>query len=160
MAKLVEQGKVKYLGLSECSADTLRRAHKVHPITAVQVEYRYVLLHLWTIFVLRITPSYSPWTLDIETNGLLETCRELGVSVVAFSPIGRGFLAGQIKSFDEFDADDNRRNLPRFQGENFAKNIELVDKIKEIAVKKGVTSAQLCLAWLLAQGKIYLVCIA
>lgn len=96
--------------------------------------------------------------MDIETNGLLETCRELGVSVVAFSPIGRGFLAGQIKSFDEFDADDNRRNLPRFQGENFAKNIELVEKIKEIAIKKGVTSAQLCLAWLLAQGKISVVC--
>ncbi|KAG2178640.1 hypothetical protein INT44_001793, partial [Umbelopsis vinacea] len=133
MAKLVEEGKVKYLGLSECSSTTLRRAHKVHPITAVQVEY-------------------SPWTLDIETNGLLDTCRELGVSIVAFSPIGRGFLSGQIKSFNEFDADDNRRNHPRFQGENFAKNIELVDKIKEIAEKKGVTSAQLCLAWLLAQG--------
>ncbi|KAG2178641.1 hypothetical protein INT44_001794 [Umbelopsis vinacea] len=133
MAKLVEQGKVKYLGLSECSAATLRRAHKVHPITAVQVEY-------------------SPWTLDIETSGLLETCRELGVSVVAFAPIGRGLLAGQIRSYDDFDADDNRRNHPRFQGENFAKNIELVDKIKEIAEKKGVTSAQLCLAWLLAQG--------
>jgi aryl-alcohol dehydrogenase-like predicted oxidoreductase len=96
--------------------------------------------------------------LDIETNGLLETCRELGVSVVAFSPIGRGFLAGQIKSFNEFDADDNRRNLPRFQGENFAKNIELVDKIKEIAEKKGITSAQLCLSWLLAQGTISNIC--
>ncbi|KAI8576249.1 hypothetical protein K450DRAFT_257831 [Umbelopsis ramanniana AG] len=139
MAKLVKEGKVKYLGLSECSAATLRRAHKVHPITAVQVEY-------------------SPWCLDIEKNDLLATCRELGVSVVAFSPIGRGFLSGQIKSFDEFDADDNRRNHPRFQGENFAKNIELVDKIKEIAEKKGVTSAQLCLAWLLAQGTVSFIC--
>jgi aryl-alcohol dehydrogenase-like predicted oxidoreductase len=94
--------------------------------------------------------------LDIEKNDVLATCRELGISIVAFSPIGRGFLAGQIKSLDEFDADDNRRNYPRFQGENFGKNIELVDKIKEIAEKKGVTSAQLCLAWLLAQGTVYL----
>ncbi|KAH8548073.1 aldo/keto reductase [Umbelopsis sp. PMI_123] len=134
MAKLVEQGKVKYLGLSECSATTLRRAHKVHPITAVQVEY-------------------SPWTLDIERNDLLATCRELGVSVVAFSPLGRGFLSGQIKSIDDFDADDFRRNNPRFTKENFEKNLQLVDKIKQVADKKGVTSSQLCLAWLLAQGE-------
>jgi aryl-alcohol dehydrogenase-like predicted oxidoreductase len=90
--------------------------------------------------------------LDIENNGLLDTCRELGISVVAFSPIGRGFLSGQIKSYEQFEPDDIRRHHPRFQGENFAKNLELVDKIKEIADKKGVTSAQLCLAWLLAQG--------
>ncbi|KAH8548074.1 aldo/keto reductase [Umbelopsis sp. PMI_123] len=121
MAKLVEQGKVKYLGLSECSATTLRRAHKIHPITAVEVEY-------------------SPWTLDIERNDLLATCRELGVSVVAFSPLGRGFLSGQIKSIDDFDADDYCRKYP-------------LDKIKQVADKKGVTSSQLYLAWLLAQGE-------
>ncbi|KAG2178642.1 hypothetical protein INT44_001795 [Umbelopsis vinacea] len=134
MAKLVEEGKVKYLGLSECSPATLRRAHKVHPIAAVQMEY-------------------SPWTLDIERNDLLATCRELGVSVVAFSPLGRGFLSGEIKSIDDLDADDFRRNNPRFQKENFQKNLELCDKIKEVADKKGVTSSQLCLAWLLAQGE-------
>ncbi|GAB5590240.1 hypothetical protein Unana1_05140 [Umbelopsis nana] len=133
MTKLVEQGKVKYIGLSECSASTLRRAHKVHPITAVQMEY-------------------SPWTLDIERNGLLEACRELGVSLVAFSPLGRGFLAGQLKSPEDFDADDMRRQNPRFQGENFVKNLQLANKINEIADKKGVTASQLCLGWLLAQG--------
>jgi len=133
MAELVKEGKVKYLGLSECSATTLRRAYKVHPITAVQVEF-------------------SPWTLDIERNGLLEACRELGVSVVAFSPLGRGFLTGQIKSLDDLGENDFRRLSPRFQGENFVKNLELADKIKEIADKKGVTPSQLCLGWLLAQG--------
>jgi aryl-alcohol dehydrogenase-like predicted oxidoreductase len=96
--------------------------------------------------------NHSPWCLDIEKNDVLATCRELGVSVVAWSPIGRGFLSGQVKSFDELDADDKRRQHPRFQGDNFAKNLELVDKIKEIAEKKGITPAQLCLAWLLAQG--------
>lgn len=97
--------------------------------------------------------------MDIEKNDVVATCRELDISVVAFSPIGRGFLAGQIKSFDEFDADDNSRNYPIFQGENFARKIKLVDKIKEIAGKEGVTSAQLCLAWLLSQGTIYIACV-
>ncbi|KAI9282894.1 aldo/keto reductase [Umbelopsis sp. AD052] len=133
MAKLVEQGKVKYLGLSECSASTLRKAHKVHPITAVQMEY-------------------SPWTLDIEKNEILDTCRELGVSIVAYSPLGRGFLAGNIRTFEELEADDYRRGNPRFQGENFYKNLELADNIKAVAEKKGVTAAQVTLAWLLAQG--------
>ncbi|KAG2179876.1 hypothetical protein INT43_003662 [Umbelopsis isabellina] len=133
MAELVKEGKVKYLGLSECSAETLRRAHKVHPITAVQVEY-------------------SPWTLDHENNDLIKTCRELGVSIVAYSPLGRGFLTGQLKSLDDLEADDWRRTNPRFQGENFAKNLELADKIKAIADKKGVTAGQISLSWLLAQG--------
>ncbi|CAO3697128.1 unnamed protein product [Umbelopsis ramanniana] len=133
MAKLVEKGKVRYLGLSECSADTLRRAYKVHPIAAVQVEY-------------------SPWTLDIEKNGLLQACRELGVSIVAYSPLGRGFLAGNIRNFEDLEADDYRRTNPRFQGENFYKNLKLADSIKAVAEKKDVTAAQLTLAWLLAQG--------
>ncbi|CAO3697137.1 unnamed protein product [Umbelopsis ramanniana] len=133
MAKLVEEGKVKYLGLSECSADTLRRAHKVHPITAVQIEY-------------------SPWTLDIETNDVLKTCRELGVSIVAYSPLGRGFLAGNYRSIDDLEENDWRRKNPRFQGDNFAKNLKLADSIKAVAEKKGVTAAQVTLAWLLAQG--------
>ncbi|KAJ2960997.1 hypothetical protein NQZ79_g3762 [Umbelopsis isabellina] len=134
MAELVKEGKVKYLGLSECSAETLRRAHKVHPITAVQVEY-------------------SPWTLDHEKNDLIKTARELGVSIVAYSPLGRGFLSGQIKSLDDLEQDDRRRLMPRFQGDNFAKNLELADKIKDIAHKKGVTPSQLSLAWVLAQGE-------
>ncbi|KAJ2957376.1 hypothetical protein NQZ79_g6899 [Umbelopsis isabellina] len=133
MADLVKQGKVKFLGLSECSAETLRRAHKIHPITAVQIEY-------------------SPWTLDHENNDLIKTCRELGVSIVAYSPLGRGFLTGQIKSLDDLEADDWRRTVPRFQGENFAKNLELADKIKAIADRKGVTASQISLSWLLAQG--------
>ncbi|KAG2173007.1 hypothetical protein INT44_006980 [Umbelopsis vinacea] len=133
MAKLVEEGKVKYLGLSECSAETLRRAHKVHPITAVQIEY-------------------SPWTLDIETNEVLKTCRELGISIVAYSPLGRGFLTGNYRSIDDLEENDWRRTNPRFQGENFKKNLELADSIKEVAEKKGVTAAQVTLAWLLAQG--------
>lgn len=97
--------------------------------------------------------------MDIERNNLLATCRELGVSVVAFSPLGRGFLSGQIKSIDDLDADDYRRNNPRFQKENFEKNLELCDKLKEIADKKGVTPSQLCLAWLLAQGKVLIILI-
>ncbi|GBC00915.1 hypothetical protein RclHR1_00400029 [Rhizophagus clarus] len=133
LAELVKEGKVKYIGLSECSAETLRRAHKVHPIAAVQMEY-------------------SPWELEIETNGIVEACRELGVTIVAYSPLGRGFLTGRYKSFDDFEADDFRRTVPRFQGENFAKNLELVHKIEEFANKKGVTPGQLCLAWVIAQG--------
>ncbi|RIA84187.1 NADP-dependent oxidoreductase domain-containing protein [Glomus cerebriforme] len=133
LAELVKEGKVKYIGLSECSAETLRRAYKVHPIAAVQMEY-------------------SPWTLDIETNGIMEACRELGVTIVAYSPLGRGFLTGRYKSVADFEPDDFRRELPRFQGENFDKNLELVHKFKEFANKKGVTPGQLCLAWILAQG--------
>ncbi|PKY53411.1 aldo/keto reductase [Rhizophagus irregularis] len=133
LAELVKEGKIKYIGLSECSAETLRRAHKVHPIAAVQMEY-------------------SPWTLDIETNGVMEACRELGVTIVAYSPLGRGFLTGKYKSIDDFDQGDYRRLIPRFQGENFNKNLELVHKFNEFADKKGVTSSQLCLSWVLAQG--------
>ncbi|CAB4435744.1 unnamed protein product [Rhizophagus irregularis] len=133
LAELVKEGKIKYIGLSECSAETLRRAHKVHPIAAVQMEY-------------------SPWTLDIETNGVMEACRELGVTLVAYSPLGRGFLTGKYKSIDDFDQGDYRRLIPRFQGENFNKNLELVHKFNEFADKKGVTSSQLCLSWVLAQG--------
>ncbi|RIA99717.1 aldo/keto reductase [Glomus cerebriforme] len=133
LAELVKEGKIKYIGLSECSAETLRRAYKVHPIAAVQIEY-------------------SPWTLDIETNGIMETCRELGITIVAYSPLGRGFLTGKYKSLDDFEQNDFRRTNPRFQGENFNKNLELVHKFNEFANKKGVTSGQLCLAWVLAQG--------
>ncbi|PKC60317.1 aldo/keto reductase [Rhizophagus irregularis] len=133
LAELVKEGKIKYIGLSECSAETLRRAYKVHPIAAVQMEY-------------------SPWTLDIETNGIMEACRELGITIVAYSPLGRGFLTGKYKSIDDFEPDDFRRTVPRFQGENFDKNLELVRKFDEFASKKGVTSSQLCLAWVLAQG--------
>ncbi|PKK58960.1 aldo/keto reductase [Rhizophagus irregularis] len=133
LAELVKEGKIKYIGLSECSAETLRRAHKVHPISAVQIEY-------------------SPWTLDIETNGIMETCRELGITIVAYGALGRGFLTGKFRSIDDFDPDDIRRNHPRFQAETFAKNLELADKFSEFASKKGLTSSQLCLAWVLAQS--------
>ncbi|CAB4492694.1 uncharacterized protein OCT59_015783 [Rhizophagus irregularis] len=133
LAELVKEGKVKYIGLSECSAKTLRRAHKIHPIAAIQMEY-------------------SPWTIDIETNGIMEACRELGVTIVAYSPLGRGFLTGKYKSIDDFEPDDVRRMLPRFQGENFDKNLVIVRKFEEFANKKGVTPSQLCLAWVLAQG--------
>ncbi|PKY43621.1 aldo/keto reductase [Rhizophagus irregularis] len=133
LAELVKEGKVKYIGLSECSAETLRRAHKVHPIAAIQMEY-------------------SPWTIDIETNGIMEACRELGVTIVAYSPLGRGFLTGKYKSIDDFEPDDFRRTFPRFQGENFDKNLEIVRKFEAFANKKGVTPSQLCLAWVLAQG--------
>ncbi|PKK71761.1 aldo/keto reductase [Rhizophagus irregularis] len=134
LAELVKEGKVKYIGLSECSAETLRRAYKVHPIAAVQTEY-------------------SPWTLDIEKNGVLEACRELGVTMVAYSPLGRGFLTGKFKSIDDFEPNDFRRTVPRFQGENFNKNLELVQKFNEFASKKGVTAGQLCLSWVIAQGE-------
>jgi aryl-alcohol dehydrogenase-like predicted oxidoreductase len=133
MAKLVEEGKVRYLGLSECSAETLRRAYKVHPIAALQVEY-------------------SPWTTDIERNGLLEACRELNVAIVAYSPLGRGFLTGRYKKVEDFEEGDYRRHNPRFQGENFKKNYELVEKLTEMAKQKGITAGQLTLAWVLAQG--------
>jgi len=135
MAELVKEGKVRYIGLSECSAETLRRAQKVHPIAAVQIEY-------------------SPFSMDIEDPkiALLKTCRELGVAVVAYSPLGRGFLTGQYKSPEDFEEGDIRRHLPRFSPENFPKNLKLVDKIAELADKKGCTAGQLTLAWLMAQG--------
>lgn len=136
MAELVKAGKVKYLGLSECSSATLRRACAVHPITAVQIEY-------------------SPFSLDIEHaagTDLLKTARELGVAIVAYSPLGRGLLTGAIKSPDQFEPTDVRRYMPRFYPENFSKNIELVEKLKVIADRKGVSTSELTLAWIIAQG--------
>jgi len=132
MADLVKEGKVRYLGMSEAAPDTIRRAAKVHPITALQTEY-------------------SLWTRDPEDE-ILATVRALGIGFVAYSPLGRGFLTGQIKSIDDLESDDFRRNNPRFQGENFQKNLDLVDRVKEIADEKGCTSGQLALAWVLAQG--------
>jgi aryl-alcohol dehydrogenase-like predicted oxidoreductase len=131
MAGLVKEGKIKGIGLSEVNAETLRRAHAVHPITALQSEY-------------------SLWTRDPE-DGILQTCKELGIAFVAYSPLGRGFLTGQFKTFEDFAADDYRRHSPRFQGENFNKNLELVKKIESLAREKGCTSSQLALAWVLAQ---------
>src|SRR5947199_693571 len=132
MAELVRQGKVRYLGLSEAAPATIRRANQVHRITALQTEY-------------------SLWSRDPEDE-LLPTCRELGVGFVAYSPLGRGFLTGRFKQFEDLPADDYRRNSPRFQGENFQKNLDLVRKIDEIAREKGCTPAQLALAWLLNRG--------
>lgn len=132
MADLVKAGKVRYLGLSEASASTIRRAHKVHPIAALQTEY-------------------SLWSRDPEDE-LLATTRELGIAFVAYSPLGRGFLTGQFKRFEGFAPDDYRRNSPRFQGENFEKNLDLVRRVESIAKGKKCTPGQLALAWLLAQG--------
>ncbi len=133
MADLVTAGKVRYIGLSEVSGETLRKANAIHPITAVQSEY-------------------SMWSLDVEDT-TLAACRELGVGLVAYSPLGRGFLTGKFKNFDDFEADDFRRMLPRFQGNNFAKNLELVDAVKEIADNKNCTLSQVALAWLLHKGE-------
>jgi aryl-alcohol dehydrogenase-like predicted oxidoreductase len=133
MSELVAQGKVRYLGLSEASASTLERACGVHPITALQSEY-------------------SLWTRDPE-DGILATCERLNVGLVAYSPLGRGFLTGAIRSPDDFDADDFRRNNPRFQGENFQRNLVLVDKVRALAADKGCSAAQFALAWVLAQGE-------
>src|SRR5229473_2072136 len=133
MAQLVKEGKVRYLGLSEASPQTLRRAMKVHTITALQTEY-------------------SLWTRDPE-NEILPTCRELGIGFVAYSPLGRGFLTGQIKRFEDLPADDYRRLSPRFQGQNFQKNLDLVRRVEEIAAKKKCKASQLALAWVLAQGE-------
>lgn len=132
MADLVTAGKVRYLGLSEASVTTLRRAHAVHPLTALQSEY-------------------SLWSREPEDE-VLPILRELGIGLVAYSPLGRGFLTGQLQSPDDFAPDDYRRNSPRFRGENFAKNLEVVKKIKAIAGRKGITPGQLALAWVLAQG--------
>ena len=133
MARLVEEGKVRFLGLSEASPATLERAYSVHPITALQTEY-------------------SLWTRDPEPE-VLPMCRKLGVAFVAYSPLGRGFLTGAFKTPEDFDADDTRRLHPRFQGENFARNLELVEKVKQLAAQQGVTASQLALAWVLAQGE-------
>ena len=132
MAELVRAGKVRHLGLSEAGADSIRRAHAVHPITALQSEY-------------------SLWTRDPE-EGVLAVCRELGIGFVPFSPLGRGFLTGQLRRFEDFAPDDFRRHSPRFQGENFAKNLAVVQRVGEIAAAKGCTAGQLALAWVLAQG--------
>ncbi|MGC2246709.1 MAG: aldo/keto reductase [Terriglobales bacterium] len=132
MAELVKEGKVRYLGLSEAGMQTLRRAFDVHPIAALQSEY-------------------SLWTRDPEKE-LLPTCRELGVGFVAYSPLGRGFLTGQLKSFDDLAADDYRRNSPRFQGENFQLNLNLVKKVQQMAEERQCQSSQLALAWVMAQG--------
>lgn len=134
-ANVCREGKIKYLGLSEVSSASLRRAHAVHPISAVQIEY-------------------SPFTTDIESPdiALLKTCRELGVATIAYSPLGRGMLTGAYKSPADFEGGDFRSYSPRFSEENFPKNLKLVDEINEIAKKKGCTAGQLTLAWLLAQG--------
>jgi aryl-alcohol dehydrogenase-like predicted oxidoreductase len=132
MAELVQAGKVRFLGLSEASAATLRRAYAVHPIAALQTEY-------------------SLWSRDPEDE-ILPACRELGVGFVPYSPLGRGFLTGRFRRIEDLPADDYRRNNPRFMGENFDKNLDLVAKVKEIAREKGCTPSQLALAWLLAQG--------
>lgn len=131
--ELVDAGKVRHLGISEAAPETIQRAHKVHPITAIQTEY-------------------SLWTRDPEENGVLDTARQLGIGFVAYSPLGRGFLSGQIRSIDDLAPDDFRRQNPRFQGENFQRNLELVDRVEEIARHKGVKPSQLALAWVLHQG--------
>ncbi len=133
MAQLVEQGKVRYLGLSEASVETLRRANAVHPIAVLQTEY-------------------SLWSREPEDQ-ILATCQELGVTFVAYSPLGRGVLAGKIQQVEDLASDDRRRQLPRFQGENLTRNLALVDRLKHVAAQRGMTSAQLALAWVLSQDK-------
>lgn len=133
MGQLVKQGKVRAIGLSEVSVDTLRKAHEIHPITAIQSEY-------------------SLWSRDPE-DGMLNACKELGVAFVAYSPLGRGFLTGQIRKFEDFEQNDYRRLSPRFQGENFQKNLQLVDKITALAKQKNCTPSQLALAWVLSRGE-------
>jgi aryl-alcohol dehydrogenase-like predicted oxidoreductase len=133
MARLVREGKVRYLGLSEAGPQTVRRACAEHPITALQVEY-------------------SLWTRDPEVE-IFSLCRELDIGFVAYSPLGRGFLTGQIKKFDDLAEDDYRRTTPRFQGENFQKNLDLVSRISEMAKEKGYEPGQLALTWILAQGE-------
>lgn len=133
LADLVQQGKIRYIGLSEAPADLIRRAHAVHPLSAVQTEY-------------------SLWSREVEDD-VLPALKELGIGLVPYSPLGRGFLTGQIKTFDDLPADDYRRYYERFQGDNFAKNVAVVALIEQLAAEKGVTPAQLGLAWLLAQGE-------
>ncbi|WP_349263927.1 aldo/keto reductase [Longimicrobium sp.] len=134
MAELVSAGKVRHLGLSEAAPETIRRAHAVHPIAALQTEW-------------------SLWTRDVETDGVLDTVRELGIGFVAYSPLGRGFLTGRFTKFEDLPEDDYRRNQPRFQGENFQKNLDLVREVEVIATEKGATPSQLALAWVMAQGQ-------
>jgi aryl-alcohol dehydrogenase-like predicted oxidoreductase len=134
MAELVRAGKVRYLGMSEAAPETIRRAVKVHPVAALQTEY-------------------SLWTREPEENGVLNVCRKLGITFVAYSPLGRGFLTGQIKRYEDLAADDYRRHAPRFQGENFQKNLDLVRTIEQIARRKNCTPSQLALAWVLSQGE-------
>src|ERR671910_870589 len=133
LRELVEAGKVRHVGISEAAPETIRRAHAVQPVTAVQTEY-------------------SLWSRDPEDDGVLATCVELGIGFVAYSPIGRGFLSGQIRSIDDLAPDDYRRNSPRFQGEAFAENLQLVDRVREIADEKDVTATQLALAWVMARS--------
>lgn len=133
MSRLVEEGKVRYLGLSEVPVDILRRAHETHPITALETEY-------------------SLFDRGVEENGVLEATREMGIGFVGYSPLGRGFLSGEIKTPDDFEPTDSRRMFPRYQGENFQKNLTLVDELKTRASAKGVTPAQLALAWVLSKG--------
>ena len=133
MAQLVKEGKVRFLGLSEAGPDTIRRAHAVHPLSALQSEY-------------------SLWSRDIEA-AVLPVCRELGIGLVAYSPLGRGFLSGQIKKFEDLATDDYRRNSPRFQGDNFKRNLDLVRRLEAIAAEKRCKTSQLALAWVLAQGE-------
>jgi len=133
LKELVDAGKIRHAGISEAAPDTIRRANAVQPVTAVQTEY-------------------SLWTRDPEDDGVLATCAELGIGFVAYSPIGRGFLSGQIRSLDDLDANDFRRHNPRFQGDNFRKNLELVDRVRELADAKGVTATQLALAWVMARS--------
>jgi aryl-alcohol dehydrogenase-like predicted oxidoreductase len=132
MKELVDAGKVRFLGISEAAPETIRKAHSVHPISALQTEY-------------------SLWSRDVEDE-ILPTVRELGIGFVPYSPLGRGFLTGQITSPEDFEEDDFRRNSPRFQGENFQRNLDLVERVREVAQEKGVTTGQLALAWLLHQG--------
>jgi aryl-alcohol dehydrogenase-like predicted oxidoreductase len=133
LKELVEAGKVRHLGISEAAPETIRRAHAVHPLTALQTEW-------------------SLWSRDVEDDGVLATVRELGIGFVAYSPLGRGFLTGQIRSIEDLEPGDFRRVSPRFTGDNFARNLELVDRVREIATEKGVSAGQLALAWVLAQG--------
>jgi aryl-alcohol dehydrogenase-like predicted oxidoreductase len=133
LSDLVKAGKIRYVGLSEVSSATLRKAHQVVPISSVQSEY-------------------SLWTRDPEVDGVLETCRELGIGFLAYSPLGRGFLTGQLKKFEDFEEDDYRRFSPRFQGDNFQKNLDLVTRISGMAQARGATASQLALAWLMAKS--------
>ncbi len=134
MAELAGEGKVRFLGLSEASAETVRRAHAVHPISALQTEY-------------------SLWSRDVEDDEILSTLRELGIGLVAYSPLGRGFLTGRIQRLEDLDEGDFRRHNPRFQGENLQRNLEFVERVREIAQEKGCSSGQLALAWVLHQGE-------
>lgn len=133
LAELVQAGKIRHAGISEASPDTIRRAHAVQPVTALQTEY-------------------SLWTRDPETDGVFDVCTELGIGFVAYSPIGRGFLSGQIRSIDDLEEGDFRRQNPRFQGEAFEQNLRLVDRVREMAEEKGVTATQLALAWVMARS--------